>query len=170
MEQEEWNEVDTTTPEEEKNKVEYEIEGEKAPVSIYLTGTKDQVESDAEALESGDFSESLPQGKLVVDGTIMPLLAEICRVFVPLMQQNYQAYLNYQEQGETLFNEKAFWQNRSLYKGQLDGTPFQTVVKSFQVRTWLDLRKQWDGLESAEKEQIEQLLPANHGLDHDLYA
>ena len=28
MEQEEWNEVDTTTPEEEKNKVEYEIEGE----------------------------------------------------------------------------------------------------------------------------------------------
>ncbi|MBT4124342.1 MAG: threonine--tRNA ligase [Candidatus Pacebacteria bacterium] len=34
-----------------------EIEGEKAPVSIYLTGTKDQVESDAEALESGDFSE-----------------------------------------------------------------------------------------------------------------
>ncbi|MBT4265249.1 MAG: glutathione S-transferase [Deltaproteobacteria bacterium] len=121
-------------------------------------------------IQSGDFSESLPQGKLVVDGTIMPLLAEICRVFVPLMQQNYQAYLNYQEQGETLFNEKAFWQNRSLYKGQLDGTPFQTVVKSFQVRTWLDLRKQWDGLESAEKEQIEQLLPANHGLDHDLYA
>ena len=28
MDNEEWNEVDTTTPEEEKNKVEYEVEGE----------------------------------------------------------------------------------------------------------------------------------------------
>ncbi len=119
-------------------------------------------------IQSGHFEESQPQGNLGLDSAIKPLLAEICRVFVPLMQQNYQAYQDYASQGETLFNEKAFWQNRCLYNGQLDGTPFRTVVKSFQVRTWLELRKQWDALESAEKQQLEQFLPENHGLNYDL--
>ncbi len=119
-------------------------------------------------IQSGDFSASQSEGKLVLDDTLKPLLVEVCRVFVPLMQQNYRAFLDHTKLGETLFNEKAFWKSRSLYDGQLDGSPFRTVVKSFQVRTWLDLRKQWDELDKAEVGQLEELLPQNHGLDRDL--
>jgi glutathione S-transferase len=118
-------------------------------------------------IEKGDFSASKPDGKLTLESSLTPLLTEICRVFVPLMQQNYKASQDCRKRGETLFNEKAFWKNRSLYDGQLDGTPFRTVVKSFQVKTWLELRKQWDALNSAERERMEQLLPEHHGLDRD---
>jgi len=118
-------------------------------------------------IQTGDFSASPPEGKLLLDAALKPLLIEICRVFVPLMQQNYRAYLDHKEQGETLFNEKAFWKSRSLYDGQLDGSSFRTVVKSFQVRTWLNLRKQWNALKKVEIEQLEALLPKDHGLDRD---
>ncbi len=119
-------------------------------------------------IEKADFSRSKPGGALSLEPSIMPLLAEICRVFVPLMQQNYKAYKDYTARGETLFNEKAFWKNRSLYNGQLDGSPFCAVVKSFQVKTWLQLRKLWDALSNEEKQQVEQMLPDNHGLDRDV--
>jgi hypothetical protein len=119
-------------------------------------------------IEKGDFSASKPDGKLTIDSSLTSLLTEICRVFVPLMQQNYKAYQGCRKRGETLFNEKAFWKNRSLYNGQLDGTPFRAVVKSFQVKIWLELRKQWTALNKAEKEQVEKHLPTDHGLDRDI--
>lgn len=119
-------------------------------------------------IEKGDFSSSDPEGKLAIDSSLAPLLKEISRVFVPLMQQNHKAYLDCIARGETLFNEKAFWKNRSLYDGELDGTPFRAVVKSFQVKTWLELRKQWAALNAAEKKQVEKHLPADHGLDRDI--
>lgn len=98
---------------------------------------------------------------------LKPLLNMICEVYVPLMHQNTRAWSHYNTQGETLFNEKAFWKNRALYDGSLRGTPFRSVVKTFQVRSWLTLRSRWDKLSQQTKLSLANYLPAQHGLDRD---
>ena len=96
--------------------------------------------------------------------SLKPLLAEVCRVYVPLMQQNAAAYERFRRQGETRFNEAAFNTGRCLYDGHLDGMPFRTVAKSFQAKTWRRLCKAWKALSPAEQARVEAFLPANHGL------
>lgn len=75
------------------------------------------------------------------------------------MQQNMAAWQQYQNAGETLYNEKAFWRNRSLYDGKIDGQPFRAVVKSFQVLTWARLIKHWHALSADQKQRLIHLFP-----------
>ncbi|MCP4688527.1 MAG: glutathione S-transferase family protein [Desulfobacterales bacterium] len=116
---------------------------------------------------AGDFTPVRSNGHLGLDDAIAPLLAEICRVYVPLMQQNLAAYHRYRKQDQTLFNEEAFWKDQALYDGVLDGHPFRSVVKTFQAKTWLDVRQHWDSLESDSRQRLESILPEYHGLDRD---
>jgi glutathione S-transferase len=71
---------------------------------------------------------------------LTPLLEEIVRIHVPLMEQNHRAYERYKAEGQTRFNESAFWRGEALYDGQLLGRPFRSVVKTFQVKVWRDLK------------------------------
>jgi glutathione S-transferase len=96
--------------------------------------------------------------------SLRPLLEEVCRVYVPLMQQNATAYERFRARGETRFNEAAFDAGRCLYDGNLDGMPFRAVAKSFQARTWRRLCETWQMLTVAERGRIEALLPRGHGL------
>jgi glutathione S-transferase len=80
------------------------------------------------------------------------LLEEICRTFVPLMRQNETAYQRHLAVGETLFNEAAFDKGRGLYKGTLDGHPFRSVAKTFQVKVWRRLLDLWWSLAPADRE------------------
>jgi glutathione S-transferase len=106
---------------------------------------------DGEHLTSG--------GALAASDALRPLLDVISETFVPLMQQNERAYLNMQSRGETVFNELAFDRDRALYDGELRGYPFRHVVKTFQVRTWRDLRSRWQGLSEGERSEVDRWLP-----------
>jgi glutathione S-transferase len=118
-------------------------------------------------LARGDFDGHQGVARLVLDASIAPLLAWICRTFVPLMRQNQAAYERHRAAGVTRFNEAAFDAGRALYDGELCGQPFRSVAKSFQARVWRDLRGEWDALTPAGRARIEKVLPAGQGLDRD---
>jgi hypothetical protein len=118
-------------------------------------------------IAEADFSTSRPDGPLGLDEALRPLLQEICASFVPLMQQNCDAWRRRRAAGETLFNEKAFDAGRALYDGELAGHAFRGVAKTFQVRVWLSLRREWDALSASDRARLEALLPARHGLSRD---
>ena len=81
-----------------------------------------------------DFSASRADAQLAADAPTMPLLAEVGRIFVPLMVQNADAWQRAVAEGETLFNGAAFDAGRSLFDGELAGRPSRSVVNTFQVR------------------------------------
>lgn len=115
-------------------------------------------------IEARDFGAPGPPGPLGLDAALVPLLDWVCAGFVPLMRQNHAAWQRHCAAGETLFNEAAFDAGRCLYDGELLGRPFRAVVKTFQVRVWLDLRREWDTLAASERARLEALLPEDHGL------
>ena len=121
-------------------------------------------------LAVGDFAAHRTDGAVAVDATVAPLLAWICRTFVPLMHQNHAAWERHHTAGETVFNEAAFDAGRTLYDGVLLDYPFRSVAKTFQVRVWQDLRRDWDALDGTARARLERLLPPAHGLDRDASA
>ena len=96
--------------------------------------------------------------------SLSPLLAEVCRVYVPLMQQNAAACERFKQQGGRVFNERAFNAGRCLYGGTLDGMPYRSVAKSFQAKTWRRICDAWQALQPPDRGRVEALLPRNHGL------
>lgn len=120
-----------------------------------------------ERLARGDFSTHRPEGELGLDAALAPLLAWIDGIFVPLMRQNLDAYERHRAAGQRLFNERAFDAGTALYDGELLGRPFRSVAKTFQVRVWRDLRREWDALAASDRERVATHLPRAHGLDRD---
>lgn len=116
-------------------------------------------------LHQGELPEPEQSSHFQIDASISPLLAEICRIHVPLMQQNYTAYEDFRQQGQTVFNEAAFNKRQALYDGQLDGHPYRHVAKSFQAKVWKNSVAAWNGLTASEQKKLELLLPPGHGLD-----
>ena len=80
------------------------------------------------------------RGELGYDRVCEPLLEVLRQTFVPLMRQNEAAYRRVASAGGTLFNERAFERGAACYDGELCGQPFRSVVKSFQLRPWRELR------------------------------
>jgi glutathione S-transferase len=99
------------------------------------------------------------RGELEATEALRPLLEVISETFVPLMRQNERAYEAALARGETLFNEAAFDRGRALYDGELQGQAFRHVVKTFQVRSWRDLRSCWTALTSDECRALDSRLP-----------
>ncbi len=95
--------------------------------------------------------------ELALHEDLAPLLAEVSRVYVPLMQQNAAAVERFRQAGEKRFNERAFNRGLSLYDGELDGTPFRSVAKSFQAKTWRGVLDAWTALPAAEQSQLQRL-------------
>ena len=96
------------------------------------------------AIRDGAYTHA--SGELVVSDVLDPLLLTIGQTFVPLMQQNERAFVDATARGESLFNETGFNRGSALYDGSIAGHPYRHVVKSFQVRTWRDLRSRWQAL------------------------
>lgn len=84
------------------------------------------------------------RGPLSVSDHLDPLLAWVQTCFVPLMQANAAAYERFREQAQCNWNEKAFDRGEALFELQWRGAPARTVVKSFQMRVWRDLRANSD--------------------------
>ncbi len=118
-------------------------------------------------VEIRDRKTPRPGGALYLSQAIAPLLSIIMQTFTPLMKQNEAAWIEAISQGEQLFNEAAFDQNRSLYTGQLLGHPFRSVIKTFQVRVWRDLCESWHQLPEAEANALRETLPGHALFDQD---
>jgi glutathione S-transferase len=82
---------------------------------------------------------------------LAPLLEEVTRIHVPLMEQNERAFERCRFTGQTRFNEAAFDRGEALYNGELLGHPFRSVVKTFQVKSWQLLKDRYLGLEPAHR-------------------
>jgi glutathione S-transferase len=108
-------------------------------------------------IHAGDFSANKPDGNVIIDDLLKPLLQEIIRIYYPLMRQNEEAYEQHKKSGETQFNEAAFWRGKSLYRGELDGQPFASIAKSFQVKTWRQIKHSWDQLGSKDQADLTRL-------------
>ncbi len=132
-----------------------------------IHSTAPSVHAWLERLARGDFSGHRPDGAIALREAHAPLLGWIGATFVPLMQQNHDAWKQHVAQGETRFNERGFDAGRALYNGVLRGRPFRSVAKTFQVRVWQDLRRAWDTLAPAARARLEALLPSDVSLDRD---
>lgn len=95
------------------------------------------------------------RGELALVPALRPLLQIVSETFVPLMAQNENAYEAARAAGETLFNEAAFVCDRALYDGRLLGHPFRTVIKTFQVRVWRELKIAWRDLDQRDWEYLQ---------------
>lgn len=115
-------------------------------------------------LAQGDFTGHEPDGSLEVDTAAEILLDWAGKTFVSLMKQNLAAYERHSARGETVFNERAFDQGRSLYDGTLLGHPFRSVAKTFQVRVWRALLDEWESLAPADRARLPAILQEEHGL------
>ena len=102
-------------------------------------------------------------GELATTDTLAPLLQCIAETFIPLMQQNEAAYADAVAGGQRIFNEAAFERNEAIYDGSLMGQPFRSVVKSFQVVTWRELRQQWQALEDSAHQELTVQFPQLNG-------
>ena len=107
---------------------------------------------DGEHVEGGDA--------LHLADELQPLLDSIGRTFIRLMRQNEVAYEAARQRCETVFNEPAFDRGRALYDGELLGRPFRSVVKTFQVRVWREIKAAWTMLRPAARERVAPLLAA----------
>ncbi|MDO9451671.1 MAG: glutathione S-transferase C-terminal domain-containing protein [Stagnimonas sp.] len=115
------------------------------------------------ALHSG-IPRVVADGALRIDDALKPLLAEIARIHLPLMQQNAAAHARFQQQGQRRFNEAAFNAGQALYDSVLDGVPYCSVAKSFQARSWRDCRTRWQQLPSSTRDQVAALMPGSDAL------
>lgn len=99
------------------------------------------------------------RGELALSTRLRGLLDAISHTFVPLMIQNEAAYRLARAAGETLFNEAAFDRGRAIYAGTLLGHAFRSVVKTFQVRVWRELREAWGRLDAQARIPLRRILP-----------
>lgn len=118
-----------------------------------------------ERVARGDFAAHREGGEIGLAPAHAPLLAWIGETFVPLMRQNRDAFVRHRAAGETLWNERASDAGRALYDGTLLGRPFRSVAKTFQVRVWRDLVREWSGLDPSDRARVAALLGAS--LDED---
>ena len=97
-------------------------------------------------------------GPLALASDLAPLLRAVLAVVPPLLRANARAYATAIVAGERLFNEPAFDRGRALYDGALLGQPFRSVVKTFQVRSWNDLRAAWRALPTEARDALADLV------------
>jgi len=90
---------------------------------------------------------------------LVPLVELFADTFVPLLRANQVAYQAQVGKGTTVFNEAAFDRRVSLFDGEMLGRPYRSVVKSFQVRVWRDLCREWRSLDADARRQIAALMP-----------
>lgn len=122
----------------------------------FIAATAPRVHEWVQRMHRHEFSAS-PEPELTLHEDLAPLLAEVSRVYVPLMQQNAAAVERYKQAGEKRFNERAFNRGLSLYDGELDGVPFRSVAKSFQAKTWRGVLDAWAALSGTEHARLQRL-------------
>lgn len=132
--------------------------------NTFIATTAPGVHEWVRRMHRGEFNAARDP-RLALHEDLAPLLAEVLRVYVPLMQQNAAAFQRFKHMGETRFNERAFNRGQSLYGGELDGATFRSVAKSFQAKTWSGICAEWATLALAAREELRPL-----GLEATLFS
>lgn len=111
-----------------------------------------------ERIQNGQFVETNrdTDALLQINPRLDNLLNILMGTYGALMVQNERAFINAEANGQTRFNEAAFDAGQALYAGKLRGYPFRTVIKSFQVRPWRELKQQWRTLSDTNKALVKQ--------------
>jgi glutathione S-transferase len=125
--------------------------------NAFIRQTSEAVHDWVQRMHRHEFAEP-GTGKLALSPALEPLLTEVGRVFVPLMQQNAAAVERFRAAGETRFNERAFNAGRCLYDGAIDGKPFRHVAKTFQAKTWRRLGQAWARLSDDDHHRVTSLM------------
>lgn len=124
--------------------------------NTFIAATAPRVHQWVQRLHRHEFTPAT-NSEWAVHADLAALLAEVCRVYLPLMQQNAAALRGFRIAGETRFNEYAFNRDCCLYDGELAGTPFRAVAKTFQAKTWRGVCDAWNALSEADRRRL-------HGL------
>jgi hypothetical protein len=102
----------------------------------------------------------------ISNASIKPLLAVVFRTFVPWMTSMKSAFDVLQTQEGSVYNQRAFDANKSMFTAQLQSQSVTHVVKSFQIKVWLQLLEEWKQLSSAQKKICWTIFPAqSHPFD-----
>ena len=111
-----------------------------------------------ERIQNGQFVETNrdTDALLQLNPQLDNLLNILMGTYGALMVQNERAFINAEANGQTRFNETAFDTGEALYEGKLRGYPFRTVIKTFQVRPWRELKQQWRALSDTNKALVKQ--------------
>lgn len=111
-----------------------------------------------ERIQNGQFVETNrdTDALLQLNPQLDNLLNILMGTYGALMVQNERAFINAEANGQTRFNETAFDTGEALYEGKLRGYPFRTVIKTFQVRPWRELKQQWRALSDTKKALVKQ--------------
>ena len=111
-----------------------------------------------ERIQNGQFVETNrdTDALLQINPQLDNLLNILMGTYGALMVQNERAYMHAESNGQIHFNEAAFNAGEALYAGKLRGYPFRTVIKSFQVRPWRELKQQWRALNETNKALVKQ--------------
>ncbi len=91
---------------------------------------------------------------------LKPLLSEIVDVFFPLLIAMESAYETACTQDQRVFNETAFDKGQSLFTVTLRGQQYTSVVKTFQVKVFRSLKREWLCLSASERTQVKEVFPA----------
>jgi len=92
-----------------------------------------------------------------LDDVHRPLLKWASEAFLPLMQQNAQAYALCPREHGGPRNEMAFDRGVNLFEGHLLGHPYKTVVKDFQYKVYRELGQLHAGLSGAQQSFLADL-------------
>jgi len=108
------------------------------------------------AIEQGQFvardKNAEPLFKLTP--RMSTLLNVLMGTYGALMVQNEHAFNEASRLGITQFNEAAFDKNEAMFNGKLQGYTFRTVVKTFQVRPWRELKADWQTLNEEAQNEV----------------
>ncbi len=92
-----------------------------------------------------------------LDEAHKPLLRWASEAFLPLMQQNAQAYVLCPIEHGGPRNEIAFERGLNLFEGKLLGHSYRTVVKDFQFKVYRELSEMHAGLTGAQQSFVADL-------------
>ncbi len=86
-----------------------------------------------------------------LDTSCRPLLDWCARWFLPIMRCNAAAWHEARRKGVHRFNEAAFDRGEALYDGEVAGHSYRSVVKTFQVKVWHELGRDFAALDDADR-------------------
>ena len=108
------------------------------------------------AIEQGQFvaTDKNAEPLFKLTPRMSTLLNVLMGTYGALMVQNEHAFNEASRLGITQFNEAAFDKNEAMFNGKLQGYTFRTVVKTFQVRPWRELKADWQTLNEEAQNEV----------------
>ncbi|MCH2159996.1 MAG: glutathione S-transferase C-terminal domain-containing protein [Oleiphilaceae bacterium] len=119
-------------------------------------------------IDEGQFMETsnYVNENLIFNEKLSTLMNILMGTYAALMVQNERAHNDAVANGKHRFNEQGFDLGENIYTGKLRGYAFKSVVKSFQVRSWREVKEHWKGLAPSDREILTEQIQLTELLDY----